>query len=61
MRKKGIVIRPVKITDSKKPRKKVKSTSYKPKPFLMVIYWILALLTLLMIYLKLKHFFTTHW
>lgn len=49
------------VTPRKASKKKKKSNAYKPRPWLMVVYWVLGLLMLVFAYLKVKHFFTTHW
>ncbi|TDO19387.1 hypothetical protein CLV32_4628 [Pedobacter duraquae] len=43
-----------------KTRKK-KLDRNRPKPFLMVIYWILGVLIILFMYLKIKHMFASHY
>lgn len=53
--------RAIKTQANPQKTKKKKSTAYKPKPWLMVIYWILGLLMLVFAYMKVKHFFSVHW
>jgi hypothetical protein len=40
---------------------KKKGTAHRSKPFLTVIYWILGLLIILLMYLKIRHMFISHY
>ncbi|MDP3683727.1 MAG: hypothetical protein Q8S01_07315 [Ignavibacteria bacterium] len=58
--RKPVVINKTPVAAKKTAKRKKKSLAYKPKPFLMVLYWVLALLGLFAMYLKGKHFFDNH-
>ena len=49
------------VVHKRAAKKKKKSNAYRPKPWLMVIYWIMALLLLVVIYIRIRHFFNVHW
>lgn len=59
--KKRIKPRPAAAGTSGNPIKKNKAKNLKPSIFLMIFYWIMAVLLGLGIYAKGKHFFDSHW
>ncbi len=61
IRKKPVVIQNAPVISQKVTKRKKKSLAYKPKPFLMVIYWLLALILAFSIFLSLRHYFIKHW
>lgn len=49
------------VAAQKATNRKRKNLAYKPKPFLMVIYWLLALILAFSTFLTLRHYFIKHW
>lgn len=60
-RKKPVALKKAPVIPHKVTKRKKKSLAYRPKPFLMVIYWFLALILAFSIFLSLRHYFIKHW